>query len=275
MHARLAVISTIALVVLALAGGAAWQFASPFGTEPLPSPLPVPPFPPRIAEGDEYEHCLARLSEDPAGAMVLAGTWQAAGGGDAASHCQALALIATGKPEAGATLLEQLASTSTAPELARASVLHQALEARLMAAQPDRAAADASAALQFAPGDPDLLIHRAVAAQAMGHADKAVEDLTQALAGDGKRTDALVLRAAAWRLLNRLDLAAADVDRAITLDPTDPEALLERGIERQRLGDADGARADWQRARSLDPNSMTADLAEQNLALLDAGPDQH
>ena len=66
----------------------------------------------------------------------------------------------------------------------------------------------------------------------------------------------------------------ADVDRAIAMDADNAEALLERGIERQRLGDALGARADWQRARGLDPNSTTADLAEQNLALLEAGPNQ-
>jgi regulator of sirC expression with transglutaminase-like and TPR domain len=48
--------------------------------------------------------------------------------------------------------------------------------------------------------------------------------------------------------------------------------LLERGILRQRRNDDEGARADWQRAISLAPDTATADLAEQNLALLEAGP---
>jgi regulator of sirC expression with transglutaminase-like and TPR domain len=76
------------------------------------------------------------------------------------------------------------------------------------------------------------------------------------------------------RKLNQLDLAQADVSRALTLDPDDPDALLERGILRQRMGDEAGARADWEHARAVDPNSTTADLAEQNLSLLEAGPVQ-
>jgi regulator of sirC expression with transglutaminase-like and TPR domain len=60
----------------------------------------------------------------------------------------------------------------------------------------------------------------------------------------------------------------------LTLDPDDPDALLERGILRQRMGDPAGARADWEHARGIDPTSTTADLAEQNLALLEAGPER-
>jgi len=40
------------------------------------------------------------------------------------------------------------------------------------------------------------------------------------------------------------------------------------------MGDEAGARADWEHARVVDPNSTTADLAEQNLSLLEAGPVQ-
>jgi regulator of sirC expression with transglutaminase-like and TPR domain len=69
-----------------------------------------------------------------------------------------------------------------------------------------------------------------------------------------------------------LDLAQADVSLALTLNPDDADALLERGILRQRMGDEKGARADWEHAQELDPNSTTADLAEQNLSLLEAGP---
>ena len=79
---------------------------------------------------------------------------------------------------------------------------------------------------------------------------------------------------AARRQLGHLDLAAADVGRALDLDPDDPDALLERGILRQRVGDQTGARADWERVIALSPDSATGDLAQQNLALLEAGPER-
>ena len=69
-------------------------------------------------------------------------------------------------------------------------------------------------------------------------------------------------------------MARDDIDRAVGRDPDDAEALLERGILRERSNDASGARADWERAISLEPDSDTADLAQQDLALLDAGPDR-
>jgi len=90
------------------------------------------------------------------------------------------------------------------------------------------------------------------------------------LVADPKNGEALVARATSYREAGRLALAAQDADAAVALDPGDPEALLERGIIRQRLGDALGARADWQMVESIDPDSNSADLAMQNLALLDA-----
>lgn len=40
------------------------------------------------------------------------------------------------------------------------------------------------------------------------------------------------------------------------------------------MGDMTGARHDWTRAQEVDPNSEAAELAAQNLTLLDAGPDK-
>jgi tetratricopeptide (TPR) repeat protein len=115
---------------------------------------------------------------------------------------------------------------------------------------------------------------RASARGALGAYQQAVDDLNRALRLDGSRTDALVSRAILWRKMGHLDLAQADVAQALTLDPDYPDALLERGILRQRMGDRAGARADWEHARGADPNSTTADLADQNLSLLEAGPRQ-
>jgi tetratricopeptide (TPR) repeat protein len=254
--------------------GVWWWSASPDQQEDAGSDLPVPPFPPRIAEGKEYETCLAALANDPAGAIGMADTWLANGGGDGAAHCQGLALIVTGKPEAGAAVLEALAEHSSAPPMARALLLGQAGQARFMVAQPDKAAADASDALALSPADTELFIMRAGAKGMLERFEDAVTDLDAALQLDGSRADALVSRAVMHRRLNELDLAQADVTRALALDPDDADALLERGILRQRMGDRAGARADWEHARGVDPNSTTADLAQQNLSLLEAGPER-
>lgn len=261
---------------LVLVGGVAaavWWLSVPSApqTETL-TELLVPPFPPRITEGSAYESCLATLAGDPTSAASMAEAWEGKGGGDGAVHCRGLALIAVGKPADGAELLEQLAQRSSAPAMARASVLGQAVQARLMVAQADKAADDASAALRLSPADTELFIMRASAEGMQSRFGDAVEDLSQALRLEGARPDALVLRAVMHRKLNQLDLAQADVTQALALDPDDPDALLERGILRQRMGDWDGARTDWEHARGVDPNSTTADLAAQNLSLLEAGP---
>jgi tetratricopeptide (TPR) repeat protein len=266
------------LVLVGGAAGVAWWVTTTAPTVPPNETLaemPVPPFPPRIAEGSVYENCLAALAEDPTGAVALAETWQADGGGDGAVHCRGLALIASGKPAAGADLLEELAQRSSAPPMARASVLGQALQARLMVAQADLAVADASQALILSPSDTELLIMRATAESMLGQFQDAVDDLSDALRYDSTRPDALVLRAVMRRKLNQLDLAQADVSQALMQDPEDPDALLERGILRQRVGDSTGARVDWEHARGINPNSTTADLAEQNLSLLEVGPERH
>ncbi len=271
MNRRLAALAgTVLFGSAAIAGLYACRPGAPVAT--AASDLPVPPFPPRIAHGDDYEHCLALLAKDPAGAQALAEAWQARNGDMGASHCLALAQIALGQPATGAAMLEHLAATGPAPNLARAVLYGQAVQARLMIGEPDRAYADASDALAGTPDDTDLLIGRAQASLAMDRLHAATDDLTRALRHEPDRIDALVLRGAAWRRLDRLELAERDMERALTLDPDDTEALLERGLLRQRRGDQAGARADWQRAMQLDPNGSTADLAEQNLALLDMGP---
>lgn len=268
-----------------LAAGAAWQLREP-GPNVATSAvaaiaadtdevLPVPPVPPRIAEGEDYERCLAMLGSDPEGANNFADAWQATGGGEGADHCLALAKVQLGDAQTGAELLEKLAASSKAPGVARATVYGQADQAWLMAGNPARAMAAAMLALSLSPDDPDLLIDSSVAAATLEHYDDALDDLSHALELDPKRSDALVLRAAAWRHTGHLNLAEDDVDRALAQDPENPEAYLERGILRQRRGDWAGARSDWTQARSLAPDSATSDLAEQNLALLDAGPERH
>jgi Flp pilus assembly protein TadD len=236
------------------------------------APLPVPPVPPRLSENGKYEECMDMLANDPAGADALATSW--AGGGEQATHCHALAQIALGNPEVGAPLLTRLADTSTAPAFSRAALYGEAVQAWTMAGNPQAAYQAAEKGVSLDPEDPDLRVTHAIAALATGHADQALDDTTAVLDADPKRMDALVLRATANRTLNHLKDAADDIAKACAEDPDDPDALLERGIIRQRLGDLAGARADWTHIGEVAPDSETADLAEQNLALLDASPAQ-
>lgn len=233
--------------------------------------LPVPPVPPRVAAGQDYEKCLDLLENDPTGATAFSLGWSA--GGEGAAHCLALSKIALGQPAEGAALLEAMAGRSIAPPAVRAMLFGQAGQAWVMADDNDRAYAAMTRAVGLLGDDVELLIERAGIASSLERHDDAIADLDQVLARDPTRTDAMTQRAATLRKLNRLDAADGEIARALALDADYPEALLERGILRQRKGDTEGARADWDRVIELDPDSPAADLAEQNLALLDAGPD--
>ena len=213
------------------------------------------------------------LVSDPEGAQELAETWQTAGGGDGAAHCLALARIALGGIEEGAGMLEKLADGAHGSPASRAAIFRQAAQAWLMTGDAGHAFAAGTRAVALSPDDPDLLIDRAISAGGLERWQDAVDDLTHALELDANRPDAMVLRGSAWRHLGHDELAQDDIDRAIAMDSENAEALLERGILRQRRADAAGAREDWEKAITLAPDTPTADLAEQNLALLDAGPE--
>jgi tetratricopeptide (TPR) repeat protein len=274
MNRRAALIAGIALL-LAVGGFAAWYGLAappPDADTADDAALPVPPIPPRIAGGLEYDRCLGLLTADPAEAASFAADWSNNGGGDGAVHCLALSRIALGEPDQGAAMLEALADTTAAPASGRGALLDQATQAWLMIGTADRAAADARKGLALLPEDPALLFDAARAASALGRYQDAADELDRALAREPRWTEALVLRGTALRHLGALGPARAAIDAALALDDTNAEALLERGILRQRANDPDGARADWERAVELAPDTPAADLARQNLALLEAGP---
>ena len=268
MEKRSAILTCVAAALLAGVGPALGAPATGNG------PLPLPPPPARIAAGEDYDHCLAMVDGDPGGAAIFADAWLATGGGDGAEHCLALADIKLGDPQGGAERLERLASVSRGPAAVRASVYGQAGQAWMIARQPDRAFAAETLALVFLPDDPDLLITRAAASGGLDRFQDAVEDLTRALRSDPRRVDALVFRAAAWRHLGRLRKAGDDLDRAFVLDAQSPEAHLERGILRQRRGDNAGAQEDWDAVVALSPGTQTADLAQHDLARMQAELDR-
>jgi tetratricopeptide (TPR) repeat protein len=235
-------------------------------------PLPLPPEMPRISEGLDYDRCLGLLRDDPEEAMRFAQAWDATGGGEGALHCAALAMIGLGEPERAAERLERLAAASHSGGLARASVYGQAAQAWMMAGDANRAFGAVTLALTLAPTDPDLMVDRAVVLAALRRYGDALEDLDRAIAAEPERIEAHVFRAAALRHLDRQSEALLAVERALSLSAENAEALLERGILRQMRGDIQGARADWERVVQLSPDSVAANLAQQNLALAELGP---
>jgi tetratricopeptide (TPR) repeat protein len=271
-HGRKLVLGACAAAMLAGVATGGWVLLVPRTAQTAEETLPLPPEPPRLADGPEMERCLALLQTAPEDARGFATRWEREGGGDGARHCGALATLALGDAAGGAERLEALARASGAGGAARAAVFAQAAQAWLIARDPNRAFGATTMALTLAPDDPDLLIDRAVALGILRRYREAIADLDRVLAIDAQRPDALVFRAAAWRQLDRFEAALRDVGRALAIAPDHPEALLERGILRQIGGDTDGARADWERAIAVAPNSATADLAAQNLALNEAGP---
>lgn len=258
------------LLIAALAGGILWYYRPHAATvgEALPPSeiLPVPPAPPRLNGGPGYNECIDMIADDPEGALQFAHTLK----GAAALHCQGLAEVELGDAELGAPILMQVGQDISQDPSTRAAILGQASRAWLMIDQAQKARRASSDALALLPNDPDLQFDDAIAAMATKDFSVAVVDLDQVLATDPKREEALVARATCLQELGKLDSAMRDANAAVKLDGDDQDALLERGIIRQHTGDIAGARADWQQVQSINPDTSSADLATQNLALLDA-----
>ena len=231
--------------------------------------------PPRSAEADAetYDRCMKLARENPREAQTLAQAWLARGGAHPADHCAAVALIALGKYQEGATRLQALAQAMImkAPAALRADVLDQAGQAWLLAGDPVRAYAAEGQAVSLQPNDPDLLIDRAEAAASAGYLDQAVADLDRVLKTHPDRVDALIYRASAYRALDRLDPARADIDKALARAPHSAAALLERGNIRRLEGDATGARGDWEEVGHIAPGSPADMAARANLEHLASG----
>jgi tetratricopeptide (TPR) repeat protein len=259
-----------ALLVLGAAGGLWLSGVLSPGSQD--AALPVPPDPPRLSQAPEYARCLDLLLVDPTGARGFARDWHMQGGGEGAAQCEALAQLSLGEPDAAAEALERIAARSEAGIAARAAVFGQAAEAWRAAGKPQRAAAAASLALALTPQDADLLLERAMARLALNQEAGALADLDLAVVMDADRVEAWIWRAAAQRRLEQLRPAEDSITAALRLAPRNVEALLERGILRQLRGEAEAARRDWERVLELAPDSPAADLAAQNLALIEAGP---
>lgn len=247
----------IALLSLALAG----TIASPALAAKL-SPLDDTSLP----GVSRYERCLALAKRSAREASAAAEVWHEQGGGAAALHCAALALVSSHRYAEAAVRLDQAAQDKNAGDTGlRAELFDQAGNAWLLAGQPQKADASLTQGLALAPKDSDLLFDRARARAAHKDWNGAEADLTALLDADANRADVLVLRASARHALGRKADARADIERALQVYPGYPEALVERGSMKYEAGDVTGARADWQQVVHEVPDGDAAAAARQRL----------
>jgi regulator of sirC expression with transglutaminase-like and TPR domain len=222
-----------------------------------------------VDHASEYRACMALAVRKPDDAFASALAWRDLGGGDAADHCAATALVGLKLFPEAAQRFEEIAQRIKAEPDFKARLLAHASQAWLLAGKPDRADDVLTAALKLVPGEVDLLVDRATARAALKRYWEALDDLNQAIEGDPSRADAFAFRASAYRFLDSLDLAASDADQALRLNATHPEALLERGIIRRLKGDNDGARQDWLTLVTAHPGTPAARSAQANLEKMD------
>jgi regulator of sirC expression with transglutaminase-like and TPR domain len=222
-----------------------------------------------IDHANQYRACMALSKSTPQEAFDTALNWRDLGGGEAADHCIAAALIGLGQYKEAAGRLEKLADSAKQKADVKAGLLAHAAQAWILAGNSTRAEAVLTAAMKLTPDDAILMIDRAQARA--GHKDYtgAVNDLSHAIKLEDRRADTFVFRASAYRLLDKLELALADVERALTLQPWHPDGLLERGNLRRLRQDDAGARKDWLAVIRGDPDSPAAEAARRNLESMD------
>jgi tetratricopeptide (TPR) repeat protein len=217
-----------------------------------------------------YVACMSLARENPERGYRQAIDWRNSGGGQAARHCEAVAILELGLYAEAARQLEGLAGAAAAKGgTLKSDLLGQAASAWMIAGKPDAAYAAQTAALEIAPDDVELLIDRSISLASTRKYRLAIIDLDRALEIDPRRPEALVFRASAYRRLESFDRAKDDIERALVIDPGRPEGLLERGIILHHEGDAKSARRDWLKVLDLAPWSPAAEAARRNIERLD------
>lgn len=219
----------------------------------------------------EYQECLTAAQDRPEQGFERALGWAGLGGGAAADHCAAVALIGLGQYEEAARRLEKLADEVEKTAEFKASLLGQAGQALLLADKAEAADRLLTAAIELNPADATLWVDRAQAVAARGGFGNAIRDLDQAHVLDPRDADTLVFRASAFRQLGRLDDAENDLNAALLRNPNHVEGLLERGILARLHNDTAAARRNWLRVIDIDPDSPAARMAQSNLEKMDGG----
>jgi tetratricopeptide (TPR) repeat protein len=227
-----------------------------------------------LDSAQEYKDCLLLAKRRPDQAFDSAVAWEKQGGGDAARHCKALALINLDRPEDGALELERIAQTLPTDKAGLAADLFgQAGQAWIKAGKPQLALHDQDEGLKVQPKNVELLIDRALNYGNSGMYSDAVTDLTAAAGLAKDRPEIFALRAAAYRHLDNKAAALNDVEAAMKIFPDYPLALLERGKLRLLKGDKDGARQDWLKVVNKAPNTPAADEAQRDIEQIDLKPE--
>jgi tetratricopeptide (TPR) repeat protein len=218
----------------------------------------------------QYAACMVLVDQSPDQALESAIEWEKQGGGDAAKHCQALALIGLKRYDDAAFTLEQIAQTLPqvkAPLAAQAFA--QAAQAWRLAGKDQLALHDMNEGLSLAPQDVDLLVDRAALYGESGMFFEALDDLNAAVDLAPSRADIYVYRASTYIDLNELELAGDNLNKALDLAPDYPEALLQRGRLRAVMGEKDAARADLMKVLEIAPKSAIAEAAQRQLEKID------
>jgi len=226
-----------------------------------------------INHAAQYEACMKLVHTHPSDAFDSALSWQGLGGGEAAEHCIASALIQLKSYKIGAKRLELLADNSRRSKEFKAQLLAQAAQGWFLANDLDHARAVLTTAIKLDNTQVDFYIDRAQIRAALEAYDQAIEDLDRALALNDIHVEALVFRGSINRQLEKFDEAWADISLATTLEPGHQEGLLERGMLYRIKGNEDQARKSWLDAIEQAPDSRTAELARLNLERMDVKND--
>lgn len=250
---------------LALTLGAALSAACALGPDPAAAT--------EIDQGAEYRSCMALTKSRPKDALEQALAMGSLGGGMAAEHCRAAALMELGHYNEAAQRLEALAEKRTIEPDLKARLYAQAGEAWLLAGLPEKATRAVTAAIGLQPTRPEYYVDRAQDWAARQDYAAAEADLSVALNLSPSNAEAFALRASARRYLGKTQDALADANTALDLQPTNADALLERGILHRIAGETAKARADWMKILNGMPDTPAADIARKNLELMDVNPD--
>ncbi len=223
------------------------------------------------ATAGPYDDCVALAGADPAQAEIEAHRWAQAGGGSAARHCRALALLAQGAERRAADLMVEIVTDDrTLPDEVRSEMLIEAGEIYLGLGELALGRGVASRALLLAREPRAALTLSARLKAEQGDWHGAVNDLDGALARGEPDADLLVLRASARLRLGERVEARADLLWAAEIAPELAVVWLERGALEALSGDRDAARAAWLRAIELDRDGIVGTAARLRLQRMEA-----